>query len=196
MMSNKSSTMLFLRMKPSICHWAVCSPPVFRLSLSRLFSASAPRIQRLLISCRGSTVPPPALQKPRSTQLSAFQSLPACIGTNRHSQPRSLYERTASTHKQPFVRALEPEKRKAPQSAGLPPRQTHSIRGVCSWVCACWWRTGTWSQVNGETEEKQPLWVGPPVLIMLSIQPTAVPTSTRPVARWVRSAWSNWWARS
>lgn len=131
------SIMLFLRAKLPICHRAVCSSSVF--CLWAVFCSIHPAVVNR--SGRRST-------EPRSMRLSAFQSLPACIGTNR---PSSLYERTASTHKQPFVCVLH-SLLAFPQDKLT--RLQGSVRGLCVLVDA-WNLKPSSNKEEEETDENR-----------------------------------------
>lgn len=122
----------------------VVASETINLSLSRLFSDCLFSLSAVF--CLSSKHPPvvnqslelysaaaAVLQNPGVCGLAPFKAcLPASAQTDTANPAPSMREQPPNINSLLFV--LSTKKRKAPQSAGLPPRQTRLIRGICSWV--------------------------------------------------------------
>lgn len=117
---------------------ASCLFPVCLLSLSAVFCLSSIHLVVVNQSLALHSAANAALQNPGVCGLAPFKAcLPTSAQTDTANQARSMRERAPHINNLLFCalnQKEKKEKRKAPQSAGLPPRQTHSIRGICSWV--------------------------------------------------------------
>lgn len=175
----RQSHTVLLQVKPSNCHWALCSPSGF--CLSQLFSASLPHIQWLLIihSTELYSAAATVLQKPMSMWFSAFHILPASAQTHIAIPAHSMREQPPHINNLLFLLSI---KKRLHSLLAFPQDKLTRLEGSVHGLCILVEARNLQPRSKWREWRKQLLCDGPPVLIVLSRHPTITPTSILPVA--------------